>query len=86
MRMRAEWEAAIARWINLRAMVIQEEKWIHLLNTRSRYGPPCDKIRDVIAMRGMDGEDRLLTDASELERAIDRHKPESGFAAPCPQL
>ena len=50
MRMRAEWQALIVRGINLRPMVIEEEKRVDLLHARARNWPARDEIRDVVAM------------------------------------
>ena len=52
-RMRAERQAAIARRIDLRAVMVQEQERIDLLDVAARHGPPRREIGDVVAHRGM---------------------------------
>ena len=59
MRMRAERQAAIARRIDLRAVVIQEYERVDLLDFLTRHGPACREIGDVVAHRGMRALDGL---------------------------
>jgi hypothetical protein len=53
MRMRAERQTAVARRIDLRSMVIQEQEWIDLLDLGARHGPARREIGDVVAHRWM---------------------------------
>ena len=57
MRMRAERQAAIVWWINLRAVMVEEKEWVDLLHAWARHRAARDEICNVIAMGCVDGAD-----------------------------
>ena len=69
MGMRAEGQATIARPVGLRPVMVEEEKRIDLLEARAGQRPPRDEIADVVAVRGMEGDDGAGGHGAILERA-----------------
>jgi hypothetical protein len=59
-RMRAERQAAVVRRIDLRAVVIQEQERVDLVEMRSRHGALGDEVADVVAQRGVYAPDDLV--------------------------
>ncbi len=59
MRMRAEGQAAIVRRIDLRAVVIEEEKGAQLVDLLPGQGAPRDEIGDIVAIGLVQANDGL---------------------------
>lgn len=53
MRMRAEWQAIIARAIDLRAVMIKEQKWTDTVEAWAGHGPARGEVADIVAISGM---------------------------------
>jgi hypothetical protein len=61
MGMRPERQAVAVRRIDLRAMVVEKQEGIDLVDPRTRHRPARDEVGDVVALGGVDGDDGLLS-------------------------
>jgi hypothetical protein len=60
MRMRAEGQAAVARRVDLRAVVVEEQERIDLVEMGAGHGTLGDQVADVVAQRGVYPPDDLV--------------------------